>query len=52
MSKNTEERINCAYLLADELHTLEYYLKQIEEFDESDFTIEVLRDGGHGTRHC
>jgi hypothetical protein len=31
---------NTFYLLADEVHPPEYYLKQIEEFNKSDFTTE------------
>jgi hypothetical protein len=30
--------LDCAYLLADEVYLPEYYLKQMEEFDESEFT--------------
>ena len=33
--EDAEGRIDCAYLLADEVHPPEYYLKQMEEFDES-----------------
>jgi hypothetical protein len=43
--EDVEERINCAYLLADEIHLPEYYLEQIEEFDESDFTTEDYSKG-------
>ena len=42
--EDAEGRIDCAYLLADEVHLLEYYLKQIEEFDESEFIIEDYSD--------
>jgi hypothetical protein len=35
-------------LLADEVHPPEYYLKQLEEFDETEFTIE---DYSEGTTH-
>ncbi len=37
--------LDCAYLLADEVHPPEYYLKQMEEFDESEFTTEDYSDG-------
>ena len=37
--------IDCAYLLSDEVHPPEYYLKQMEEFDESEFTTEDYSDG-------
>jgi hypothetical protein len=37
--------IDCVFLLADKIHPPEYYLKQIEEFSESDFTTEDYRDG-------
>jgi hypothetical protein len=43
--ENAEGRIDCAYLLADEVHPPEYYLKQMEEFDESEFTTEDYSDG-------
>jgi hypothetical protein len=46
--EDAEERMDCTYLLADELHPPEYYIKQIEEFDESDFTTE---DYSEGTTH-
>ena len=36
--QDVEGLIDCAYLLADEVHPLEYYLKQMEEFDELEFT--------------
>jgi hypothetical protein len=36
--EDAEGLIDCAYLLADEVHPPEYYLKQMEEFDESEFT--------------
>jgi hypothetical protein len=32
------DRLDYAYLLANEVHPPEYYLKQMEEFDESEFT--------------
>ena len=37
--------IDCAYLLANEVHPPEYYLKQMEEFDESEFTTKDYSDG-------
>ena len=43
--EDAEGLIDCAYLLADEVHPLEYYLKQMEEFDESKFTTEDYSDG-------
>jgi len=43
--EDAEGRIDCAYLLADEVHPPEYYLKQMEEFDESEFTTEDYSDG-------
>jgi hypothetical protein len=36
--KDAEGRIDCAYLLTNKVHLLEYYLKQMEEFDKSKFT--------------
>ncbi len=48
VEEDAEERIDCAYLLADEVCPPEYYLKQIEEFDESEFTTE---DYSKGTTH-
>jgi hypothetical protein len=36
--------IDCTYLLANEVHLLKYYLKQIEEFDEFEFTTEDYSD--------
>jgi len=41
--EDAKGRIDCTYLLADEIHPLEYYLKQIE-FDESEFTTEDYSD--------
>jgi hypothetical protein len=46
--EDAKERIDCACLLANELHAPKYYLKQIEDFDESDFTTE---DYCEGTTH-
>jgi hypothetical protein len=43
--EDAEGLIDCAYLLANEVHPLEYYLKQMEEFDESEFTTEDYSDG-------
>jgi len=43
--EDAEGRIDCAYLLANEVHLPEYYLKQIEEFDESEFTTEDYSNG-------
>jgi hypothetical protein len=43
--EDAEGLIDCAYLLADEVHPPEYYLKQMEEFDESEFTTEDYSDG-------
>ena len=43
--QDVEGLIDCAYLLADEVHPPEYYLKQMEEFDESEFTTEDYSDG-------
>jgi hypothetical protein len=37
--------LDCVYLLADEVHPPEYYLKQMEEFDESEFTTQDYSDG-------
>jgi hypothetical protein len=42
---DAERRIDCAYLLADEVYPPEYYLKQIEKFDKSEFTTEDYSDG-------
>jgi hypothetical protein len=42
-----EGLIDCADL-TDEVHPPEYYLKQMEEFDESEFTTE---DYSNGTTH-
>ena len=42
--EDIEGLIDCAYLLADEVHPPEYYLKQMEEFDESKFTTEDYSD--------
>jgi len=43
--EDVEGLINCADLLADEVHPPEYYLKQMEEFNESEFTTEDYSDG-------
>jgi len=43
--EDAEGLIDYAYLLADEVHPPEYYLKQMEEFDESEFTTEDYSDG-------
>jgi hypothetical protein len=43
--EDAKGRVDYAYLLANEVHLLEYYLKQIEEFNESEFTIEDYSDG-------
>jgi hypothetical protein len=42
--QDLEGLIDCADL-ADEVHLPEYYLKQMEEFDESEFTTEDYSDG-------
>ena len=42
--EDAEGLIDCVYLLADKVHPLEYYLKQMEEFDESKFTTEDYSD--------
>ena len=38
--EDAEGRIDYVYLLTNEVYLLEYYLKQIEEFNESKFIIE------------
>jgi hypothetical protein len=43
--EDAEGGIDCAYLLADEVHPPEYYLKQMDDFDESEFTTEDYGDG-------
>jgi hypothetical protein len=42
---DVEGQTDCAYLLADEVHPPEYYLKQIQEFNEFDFSTEDYREG-------
>jgi hypothetical protein len=42
--EDAEGLIDCAYLLANKVHLLEYYLKQMEEFNKSEFTIEDYSD--------
>jgi hypothetical protein len=42
---DVEEGTDCAYLIADEFHPPEYYLKQIEEFNEFDFSTEDYSKG-------
>jgi hypothetical protein len=36
--ENTERRIDCIYLLANTVYLPEYYLKQIDNFNKSEFT--------------
>ena len=43
--EDAEGGIDCACLLADEVHPPEYYLKQMDDFDESEFTTEDYKDG-------
>jgi hypothetical protein len=43
--EDAEGGIDCAYLLADEVYPPEYYLKQMYDFDESEFTSEDYSDG-------
>ena len=43
--EDAEGRVDYVYLLANEVYLLEYYLKQIEEFDESEFITEDYSDG-------
>jgi hypothetical protein len=38
--EDVEGLIDYVYLLTNEVYLPEYYLKQIEEFDESEFIIE------------
>jgi hypothetical protein len=42
--QDLEGLMDCADL-ADEVHPPEYYLKQMEEFDKSEFTTEDYSDG-------
>jgi len=37
--------VDCAYLLANEVYSPKYYLKQIDDFDKSEFTTEDYSDG-------
>jgi methyl coenzyme M reductase subunit D len=46
--EDAKELIDCAYLLADEVYPLEYYFKQMEEFNKSKFTME---DYSNNTTH-
>jgi hypothetical protein len=43
--EDAKGRIDDAYLLANEVHPPEYYLKQMEEFDKSEFIIEDYSNG-------
>jgi hypothetical protein len=38
--EDAEGGIDCIYLLADKVYLPEYYLKQIDNFDKSEFTTE------------
>jgi hypothetical protein len=43
--EEAEGEIDYVYFLTDEVYLLEYYLKQIEEINESDFTVEDYSEG-------
>jgi hypothetical protein len=42
--EDAEGEIDCVYLLADKVRLPEYYFKQIDDFDKSEFTTEDYRD--------
>ena len=43
--QDAEGEIDCAYLLGDDAHPPKYYLKQMDDFDKSEFTTEDYSDG-------
>ena len=43
--EDAEGGTDCAYLLADEVHPPKYYLEQMDDFDEYEFTTEDYSDG-------